>query len=89
MEPQVTQLASREVWLAWWSSFPTGIIQMSARKKGCVCGGGVLPIAGGQLFRRISFEFKRVPAGKWGQSLGKKALGLLRQECSGEEEEGG
>ena len=55
----------------------------------CVCGEGVLPIAGGQLFRRISFEFKRVPAGKWGQSLGKKALGLLRQECSGEEEEGG
>lgn len=50
MEPQVTQLASREVWLAWWSSFPTGIIQMSAREKGGVCGGGVLPIAGGQLF---------------------------------------
>ena len=41
MEPQVTQWDGREVWAAWWLSVPTGIIQMSARKKGCVCIWGV------------------------------------------------
>ena len=45
----MTQWDSREVWAAWWLSVSTGIIQMSARKKGCVCIWGVAAHCRGQL----------------------------------------
>lgn len=49
---------------------------------------GVLPIAGGQLGELV-WNFKECLKEKGTQSLSSEALGLLKRQCSGWEEEGG
>ena len=84
MEPQVTQLASREVWLAWWSSFPTGIIQMSARKKGCVCVvGGCCPLQAVSFFEELVLNLKECLQGSGGSPWAKRRWVFLDRSALG------